>query len=167
MDNNAAEQSIHGFCIGKKNWVMIDTVAETKSSAIIYRETFYTLFKLNLYSKIHNVSQIKMLSRHILQEHDNGRSNGRHHSINLHVWKYNLPGSNSTLPQFCNRKIFKMCAILYHIVLPDTMFLHFRKEFLIKLFRCNDITLIIKQKLRLSSLHNIPVKRKNRITQIY
>lgn len=25
MDNNAAEQSICGFCIGKKNWVIIDT----------------------------------------------------------------------------------------------------------------------------------------------
>ena len=36
MDNNAAEQSIRGFCIGKKNWVMIDTVAGVKSSAIIY-----------------------------------------------------------------------------------------------------------------------------------
>ena len=36
MDNNAAEQSIRGFCIGKKNRVMIDTVAGAKSSAIIY-----------------------------------------------------------------------------------------------------------------------------------
>lgn len=36
MDNNAAEQSIRGFCIGKKNWGMIDTVAEAKSSAMIY-----------------------------------------------------------------------------------------------------------------------------------
>ena len=27
MDNNAAEQSIRPFCVGKKNWVMIDTVA--------------------------------------------------------------------------------------------------------------------------------------------
>ncbi|MGY3663750.1 MAG: IS66 family transposase [Roseburia sp. 1XD42-69] len=36
MDNNAAEQSIRGFCIGKKNWMMIDTVAGAKSSAIIY-----------------------------------------------------------------------------------------------------------------------------------
>ena len=32
----AAEQSIRGFCIGKKNWVMIDTIAGAKSSAIIY-----------------------------------------------------------------------------------------------------------------------------------
>lgn len=36
MDNNAAEQSIRSFCIGKKNWVMIDTIAGAKSSAIIY-----------------------------------------------------------------------------------------------------------------------------------
>ena len=36
MHNSAAEQSIRGFCIGKKNWVMIDTVAGAKSSAIIY-----------------------------------------------------------------------------------------------------------------------------------
>jgi hypothetical protein len=36
MDNNAAEQSIRGFCIGKKNWVMIDTINRAKSSAIIY-----------------------------------------------------------------------------------------------------------------------------------
>lgn len=36
MDNNAAEQSIRSFCIGKKNWVMIDTINGAKSSAIIY-----------------------------------------------------------------------------------------------------------------------------------
>lgn len=36
MDNNAAEQSIRGFCIGKRNWVMIDTIAGADSSAIIY-----------------------------------------------------------------------------------------------------------------------------------
>ena len=36
MDNNAAERAIRGFCIGKKNWVMIDTIAGAKASAIIY-----------------------------------------------------------------------------------------------------------------------------------
>jgi len=35
-DNNSAEQSIRSFCIGKKNWVMIDTIAGADSSAIIY-----------------------------------------------------------------------------------------------------------------------------------
>lgn len=36
MDNNASERAIRGFCIGKKNWEMIDTVNEATSSAIIY-----------------------------------------------------------------------------------------------------------------------------------
>lgn len=36
IDNNAAEQSIRSFCIGKKNWVMCDTINGSKSSAIIY-----------------------------------------------------------------------------------------------------------------------------------
>lgn len=36
IDNNAAEQSIRGFCIGKKNWVMCDTINGAESSAIIY-----------------------------------------------------------------------------------------------------------------------------------
>lgn len=36
LDNNAAEQTIRPFCIGKKNWVMIDTIAGAESSAIIY-----------------------------------------------------------------------------------------------------------------------------------
>lgn len=36
LDNNAAEQAIRPFCIGKKNWVMIDTIAGAESSAIIY-----------------------------------------------------------------------------------------------------------------------------------
>ena len=36
MDNNASERAICGFCIGKKNWEMIDTVNGATSSAIIY-----------------------------------------------------------------------------------------------------------------------------------
>ena len=38
MDNNAAEQAIRPFCIGKKNWVMIDTIAGAEASAIIYSQ---------------------------------------------------------------------------------------------------------------------------------
>ena len=36
IDNNASERAIRGFCIGKKNWQMIDTISGAKSSAIIY-----------------------------------------------------------------------------------------------------------------------------------
>ena len=36
IDNNASERAIRGFCIGKKNWQMSDTIHGAKSSAIIY-----------------------------------------------------------------------------------------------------------------------------------
>jgi hypothetical protein len=36
MDNNASERAIRGFCIGKKNWEVIDTINGATSSAIIY-----------------------------------------------------------------------------------------------------------------------------------
>ena len=36
IDNNASERAIRGFCIGKKNWEMIDTVNGATSSAILY-----------------------------------------------------------------------------------------------------------------------------------
>ncbi|SCH24318.1 Transposase IS66 family [uncultured Clostridium sp.] len=36
MDNNASERAILGFCIGKKNWQVIDTINGAKTSAVIY-----------------------------------------------------------------------------------------------------------------------------------
>ena len=36
IDHNASERAIRGFCIGKKNWQMIDTINGAHSSAIIY-----------------------------------------------------------------------------------------------------------------------------------
>lgn len=36
IDNNASERAIKGFCIGKKNWQVIDTISGAKSSAVIY-----------------------------------------------------------------------------------------------------------------------------------
>ena len=36
IDNNASERAIRGFCIGKKNWQMIDTIQGAHASAIIY-----------------------------------------------------------------------------------------------------------------------------------
>ena len=36
IDNNASDRAIRGFCIGKKNWQMIDTINGAHSSAIIY-----------------------------------------------------------------------------------------------------------------------------------
>ncbi len=36
IDNNASERAIRGFCVGKKNWQMIDTINGANSSAILY-----------------------------------------------------------------------------------------------------------------------------------
>ena len=34
--NNASERAIRGFCVGKKNWQVIDTINGAANSAIIY-----------------------------------------------------------------------------------------------------------------------------------
>ena len=39
LDNNATESTLRGFCIGKHNWRLIDTIRGAKSSAIIYSIT--------------------------------------------------------------------------------------------------------------------------------
>lgn len=39
LDNNTTESALRGFCIGKHNWRLIDTVRGAKSSAIIYSIT--------------------------------------------------------------------------------------------------------------------------------
>ena len=36
MDNNASERAIRDFCIGKKNWEVIDIINGAKTSAVIY-----------------------------------------------------------------------------------------------------------------------------------
>lgn len=36
IDNNASERAIRGFCVGKKNWQMIDTINGARTSAVIY-----------------------------------------------------------------------------------------------------------------------------------
>ncbi len=36
LDNNLAEQAIRPFCVGKKNWKLIDTIHGAQASAILY-----------------------------------------------------------------------------------------------------------------------------------
>ena len=36
IDNNAAERAIRPFCLGKKNWYIIDTVKGAQASAVLY-----------------------------------------------------------------------------------------------------------------------------------
>ena len=41
IDTNASERAIRGFCIGKKNWQMIDTI-----NGAILQQSFIVLLKL-------------------------------------------------------------------------------------------------------------------------
>lgn len=36
MDNSASERCIRTFCVGKKNWVLINSIRGAQASAIIY-----------------------------------------------------------------------------------------------------------------------------------
>ena len=47
IDNSASERSIRTFCVGKKNWVLINSVKGAQASAVIYSIT--ETAKLNLY----------------------------------------------------------------------------------------------------------------------
>ena len=54
IDNNASERAIRGFCIGKKNWQMIDTIHGAKSSAIdVYK-------RQEIYKGIYNCDASKI-----------------------------------------------------------------------------------------------------------
>ena len=39
IDNSASERSIRTFCVGKKNWVLINSVKGAQASAVIYSIT--------------------------------------------------------------------------------------------------------------------------------
>ncbi len=51
IDNSASERSIRTFCVGKKNWVFMDSVKGAKASAIIY--SISETAKLNSLSTYH------------------------------------------------------------------------------------------------------------------
>lgn len=83
MDNNSTEQTIRGFCIGKKNWVMIDTISGAKSSAIVYSiiET----------AKANNLKPYEYLN-HLLTEIPNHMDDtDRSFLKDLLPWSENLP----------------------------------------------------------------------------
>ena len=63
IDNSASERSIRTFCVGKKNWVLHNTIRGAQASAVLYSIT--ETAKLNNlnphYYLIHLLSEIPML----------------------------------------------------------------------------------------------------------
>ncbi|MBR5579163.1 MAG: IS66 family transposase [Lachnospiraceae bacterium] len=83
IDNNASERAIRGFCIGKKNWQMIDTINGAKASAIIYSivET----------AKVNNLKPYDYI-QYVLEEMPKHMENkDRSFLKNLLPWSENLP----------------------------------------------------------------------------
>ena len=67
IDNNASERAIRGFCIGKKNWQMIDTINGAHSSAIIY-SIAETAKSNNLKPYDYFVYRLEEIPKHMDQE---------------------------------------------------------------------------------------------------
>lgn len=89
-DNNAAEQAIRGFCVGKANWHLIDTINGAKASAIIYNiaET----------AKANNLKPYKYFE-HLLTEIPKHQED-----TNLDFMKELFPWSES-LPEECRKAV--------------------------------------------------------------
>lgn len=89
LDNNLAEQAIRPFCVGKKNWKLIDTVYGARASAILYSivETAKAN-ELNIYQ------YFRFLLTEIPKHMD---------ETNLEFLDALLPWSD-TLPEICKKK---------------------------------------------------------------
>ena len=83
MDNNAAEQAIRGFCIGKKNWVMIETVNGAKASAVLY-----SLVETAKANKLNPYEYFKHLLE-VLPEHEADQTDD--YLEELFPWSESLP----------------------------------------------------------------------------
>lgn len=59
IDNSASERSIRTFCIGKKNWVLFDSIKGAQSSAVIY--------SISETAKLNNLSTYNYF-KHLLTE---------------------------------------------------------------------------------------------------
>lgn len=93
MDNNAAERAIRPFCVGKKNWKLIDTIHGAEASAIIY--SIVETCKLNNLNIFYYIS-------HLLTEIPKHMDD-----TNLDFLEDLLPWSEK-LPEECKKRIAEM-----------------------------------------------------------
>ena len=83
MDNNAAERTIRGFCIGKKNWIMIDTISGAKASAVLY--------SLVETAKANNLKPYEYFKYLLEQIPEHGEFEDRSYLEDLLPWSDKLP----------------------------------------------------------------------------
>ncbi|MEE0738293.1 MAG: IS66 family transposase [Lachnospiraceae bacterium] len=90
LDNNLAEQAIRPFCVGKKNWKLIDTVNGAKTSAILY-----SLVETAKANRLNIYQYFKYLLTEIPKHMDD---------TNLNFLNQMLPWSKE-LPEICHKKL--------------------------------------------------------------
>ena len=83
LDNNAAERTIRGFCIGKKNWIMIDTISGAKASAVLY--------SLVETAKANNLKPYEYFKYLLEQIPEHGEFEDRSYLEDLLPWSDKLP----------------------------------------------------------------------------
>ena len=109
MDNNASERAIRGFCIGKKNWEVIDTINGAKTSAVIYSiaET----------AKANNLKPYEYFEHLLTVIPEHMEDTDRSFLEELLPWspalpdvfcKYKLPKNAEALPKSCSGKFLKV-----------------------------------------------------------
>ena len=92
LDNNIAEQAIRGFCVGKKNWQIIDTMRGADASAMLY-----SIVETARANNLKCYEYIKYLLTEIPKHMDDK---------NLDFLEDLLPWSKK-IPEECKKKILK------------------------------------------------------------
>lgn len=91
IDNSASERSIRTFCIGKKNWVLFDSIKGAQSSAVIY--------SISETAKLNNLSTYNYF-KHLLTELP--KLADRDGNIDIKVLDPLLPWAKE-LPDICHK----------------------------------------------------------------
>lgn len=91
IDNSASERSIRTFCIGKKNWVLIDSIKGAQASAVIY--------SISETAKLNNLNTYNYFC-HLLTELP--KLAGKNGNIDIKMLDPLLPWADA-LPEKCHR----------------------------------------------------------------
>lgn len=97
-DNSASERGLRTFCVGKKNWVLINSVHGAQASAVIYSIT--ETAKLNGLNPYYYLEHLLSEMPKILPSKENGQE---HEMPDRKLMEHLLPWSDS-LPEKCRIK---------------------------------------------------------------
>ena len=106
IDNSASERALRTFCVGKKNWVLFNSVKGAHASAVIYSIT--ETAKLNGLNPYYYLDHILTEMPKMLAEKDPEQEHPDPEKLRkLLPWAEILPGTTSISPLWIScRKMF-------------------------------------------------------------